>query len=48
MSERYGDYVFCYGMRRCGCEGRAAEIFVEVGAADAYVRGTDLETLMVS
>lgn len=42
VAERYGHCVVGAGMRGCGCEGRATGVFVEVGAADAYVGGGDL------
>ena len=42
VAEGYGDGVVSAGVWCCGRKGWAAEVFVQVGAADTYVRGGDL------
>ena len=42
VAEGYGDGVVSAGVWCCGRKGWAAEVLVQVGAADAYVRGGDL------
>lgn len=42
VAQRDGDGVVGAGVGGCGCEGRATEVFVKIGAADAYVRRCDL------
>lgn len=42
VAERDGDRVVRARVRFHGREGRAAEILVQISAADTYVRGRDL------
>lgn len=48
VAERDGDGIVGARVRFHGREGRTAEILVQIGAADAYVRGRDLEDVLVS
>lgn len=45
VAQGYGDGFFGYGMGGYGAEGGTAEVFVKVGAADAYEGWGDLGDL---